>query len=617
MKTTRIILAALFILAFGCTTSPIIEAFVSRPQVLLLWSHNNNRRSPKPSELFLRYTPSTTTITKNEPNAASVRVDDTAKKNPHKRQIREETSPTPTLDTSQQQQPLQWLAYILLEYGFAPDEIRFIADQVYQSPNPPGAAQFLRLLLYIDPDQNLLVSTPVILAALEHFEDIIIMSQNREQPQPQQHSDEDKLVPTVFVPVRSITESYETGMIREGASKLMNAESLISNYGINDNRIQNFLLSVTDDWRSLAIRIVAQLYELTTTTTVNNGLCTKERSINVQQAKRALHVYAPLAQRLGLRYLQSSIEDTVFQYLYPRQYRAVKQLYDKQSLEQLCNLLLRDISDLLHEDQVVMENINDLQITARVKEPFSLWKKLLRKQREGDIWENVQDGVALRIILDAKTKTEDDSIAALRQIEYFLCYYVDQLIRSRWPVFEGRRKDYISNPKPNGYQSLHFTSSVPFRGRVLPFEVQVRSSEMHRAAEYGYAAHWDYKKLHGNDRKTLLPGGDTRGSVLALPPSNPISNDTVDRMSQSYLDALIEAKDNIIEHHVYAFVLNGTSSEGHGRLLSLPPGSAVADIMGNMMTDQRIGNGERIMLNGKIAAPGDKIKNGDVIMINL
>ena len=173
-----------------------------------------------------------------------------------------------------------------------------------------------------------------------------------------------------------------------------------------------------------------------------------------------------------------------------------------------------------------MAHMEYLEISSRVKEPYSFWKKMLKgkaKQRRKNAFSlpssqsgtvasglsfvQVKDGIALRVILKAKKESPDEPDETTRAREKLLCYYVQHLIRKQWPGDEDRVKDYIQYPKPNGYQSLHYTAWLPYHtGERFPFEVQVRSEEMHRIAEYGVAAHWDYK-LASSGSVSEIQGG--------------------------------------------------------------------------------------------------------------
>jgi len=162
-------------------------------------------------------------------------------------------------------------------------------------------------------------------------------------------------------------------------------------------------------------------------------------------------------------------------------------------MKNVLNQVQTDMSRLLREDAHFSEYVQDFSVTARVKEPYSLWKKMLRNKCRHIM--EVPDAIALRIILDAKrvSPVEDDAVKRAR--ERALCYYAQKLCMEHWqPVHsDPRYKDYIDAPKRNGYQSLHYTAHTMWDNEDWNLEIQVRSGEMHQVAEFGLASHWDYK----------------------------------------------------------------------------------------------------------------------------
>jgi ppGpp synthetase/RelA/SpoT-type nucleotidyltranferase len=155
-----------------------------------------------------------------------------------------------------------------------------------------------------------------------------------------------------------------------------------------------------------------------------------------------------------------------------------------------------NVKGVLDADPTFTEAADDVVVCARVKEPYSLWRKILKTGATRLL--DVPDALALRVVLNAKKESPDepDDVTAAR--ERALCYYVQSLCTTHWePDLNkegGRFKDYIDSPKPNGYQSLHYTASTWWGGVDWPLEIQVRTGEMHKIAEYGLAAHFDYKE---------------------------------------------------------------------------------------------------------------------------
>ena len=472
---------------------------------------------------------------------------------------------------------------------------------------------------------------------------------------------------------------------------------------------QGLLVSVMDDWRSLAIRCVAALYRLegilqqqqqqavlrvpTSRTASGRNVQTKSDALQqprpydrtpeiVQTARGALRVYATLAQRLGMYPLKAMIEERAFRILYEKQYRVVSSLYQENEriMHRLSNFLLNHISQQLHADDKLMGQLDQLQVTARVKEPFSFWKKLLKqkykekelslrpctpnheKESSLDITD-VQDGIAIRIVLRARKLSDKESNESTRARERLLCYYVQNLVRSSWPEVDPTRvKDYIQYPKSNGYQSLHHTSSIRTQNMEFPFEIQVRTEEMHHRAEFGVAAHWDYKlgntpapsspllpHLHveKNEPENDVPRLarlDNADLIVSPSPLNSVSSyrndvlfestNTVSRerkaLSSSYLDALETAKQEIVKAQVYVFMVGQNTSSltssslpsptepfrsTGGHLVSLPSNSRVRDALTVVNGDLKV-RWPTVRRNGMVADLDDSVKNGDVIVIS-
>ena len=187
-------------------------------------------------------------------------------------------------------------------------------------------------------------------------------------------------------------------------------------------------------------------------------------------AKQSLHVYAPLANRLGIFWIKAELEDHAFQILEPDQYYQLKKLVAKKRNERsaLVESMSRQIRQTLRK-----AGLNH-QVYGRYKRFYSIHEKLQKVDHQ---FERIQDLIALRILLDDVAD----------------CYAALSYIHERWSHNEDRFKDYITQPKPNGYQSLHTTVTTSKGDDV---EIQIRTHEMHAVAEFGIAAHWLYKETH-------------------------------------------------------------------------------------------------------------------------
>jgi (p)ppGpp synthase/HD superfamily hydrolase len=332
--------------------------------------------------------------------------------------------------------------------------------------------------------------------------------------------------------------------------------------------IRNLLLSETNDWRALAIRSAACLYRLRGLLQAGNNSqqqrLTRERA---RTAREALYIYAPLASRLGMNRLKNELEGAAFRILYRRQYEKVKQLTHEhcksssdsvdpfssstsdstaatigQSMRRVLDQVKDDMTAMLQHNKEFSSRVKNLKVTARVKESYSMWRKMLAHGYKHIF--DVPDALALRIVFDAvadgggdDNDDEPEPREVTRARERALCYYAQQLCTERYkPVANNPRfKDYIERPKANGYQSLHYTAHAGCGddGGDWNLEIQVRSSEMHQVAEFGLASHWDYKA----QKKTASTEGSSSSSTTKASSSSSSFADTdnLDRSSEAYL----------------------------------------------------------------------------------
>ena len=477
----------------------------------------------------------------------------------------------------------------------------------------------------------------------------------------------------------------EVSKIAIGAARIKRAEVLADTVlstpaRSNAGSLQNLLLSVSEDWRALAIRSVASLYRLkgiisfrekmgegslsrksgSAIGQIYKPLCLEE----VKLSREALTVYAPLAQRLGMQRLKNELEGNAFRLLYPRQYHAAMSLYKAGAPDmfKIAYEIRNEIETVLSNDSIILNQANTVSVITRVKEPYSLWRKLLklRMKSSSSIRHknersasnsaltfsllDVNDAIAVRIIIETKTMSDDEDKESFQTREKLLCYYVQQKCIDLWPVSDPSRiKDYIANPKDNGYQSLHHTSFFFRYGIDWPFEVQVRSKAMHQLAEFGVAAHWDYK-LQGKGidvTSNNLPESSTwKEPTLALPPQKdfettdaidiPETDTGLDELKEAkaradrlapYLDALTNAQTSIKETFLYVFV-SPSSNSLDGKLLPIPKGSKISCALEHyheLINEQDECMGE-IILNGIVVTQDINevlLKNGDVITISI
>jgi len=577
------------------------------------------------------------------------------------------------------------LILTLSEHDLSEHDISDIVKAIYLTASGNvkvliGAVEFCKLILRMeDPGEgysNILVSKDLILASIIHYSECVtarqdgvyqdvqralgrskadspmvlagpvVVAEEREIETTNTDNSDNDIFPKPSISLqRESSTADQTGFgifsvealrLAEEASRVKRAEILtdvvltgrraLSKGDFGD--ISNLLLSVSNDWRALAIRCIASLYRLEGILwdmPLGTGEYTRRDAAATFNARYSIRVYANLSQRMGLHRLQSQLEGSAFRILYPRQFSAVTTLFQQkeEAMRAVSTFLSSKTTKLINSDRTLVEQLEDCEIQARVKTPFSFWKKLVKKRVGSNGGKgylsplasisvlDVLDGVALRVILKAQTFPEDDD-DLIDARERMLCYYVHHLIRSQWPETDMKRvKDYIKDPKPNGYQSLHHTSSIIYNGQEIPFEVQVRSKKMHMVAEFGIAAHWDYK---ANNRKLPSLAGSTSAQNGKISPGS----DSEIATDSEYIGALDTAREHLQRSSVYVFLAGSISDLEGGLLLSLQAGSQVVDILKELSSrfDIETSSHEfQVWRNGNLASPSDYVGNGDVVLV--
>ena len=271
------------------------------------------------------------------------------------------------------------------------------------------------------------------------------------------------VVEDTLTTIDSVRELFgpEIAHVVEGVTKI----STIPFSSNEERQAENFrkmLLAMVDDVRVILVKLADRLHNMRT-------LEHLEESQRIKIAQETLDIYAPIANRLGMSKIKNELEELAFKHLERETYDMVQAWVDerRRATEQTVAEVKRSLEDKLSEAQVPL-----LTIDGRIKRLFSIRQKI-RRQRIN--LEEVYDLIALRVI----TPSVRDCYAALG------------IIHQMWSPVPGRFKDFVAMPRPNGYQSLH-TSVVSDKG--FPFEVQIRTEDMHRVAEDGIAAHWKYKE---------------------------------------------------------------------------------------------------------------------------
>lgn len=326
--------------------------------------------------------------------------------------------------------------------------------------------------------------------------------------------------------------------------------------------LRKMLMAMSKDIRVIIIKLSDRLHNMRTLSHVS-------REKQIEKATETMEIYAPIAHRLGMSAFKWELEDLSFRYLYPEEYKnVVKQVAAKRKeREEYISNILKVIGNNLED-----KNIKG-QIDGRVKHLYSIYNKM---KRQNTTIEQVFDLFAVRIIVDSIK----DCYAALGMIH--------ELFR---PV-PGRFKDYIAMPKQNMYQSLH-TTLIGDKGQ--PFEIQIRTHEMHTIAEYGIAAHWKYKQ-------GISKADDMESKLAWLRQMIDWQKDTAD--VDEFYDNL---KLDLFADEVFVFTPKGD-------VKTLPAGSTPIDFaysvhsaVGNKMTGAKI--------NGKIVPISYILENGDIVEV--
>lgn len=483
---------------------------------------------------------------------------------------------------------------------------------------------------------------------------------------------------------RAIRIGQDAHQLIKDAARIKRAEMIASESiksrpsAMESANIRKMVLTETHDWRALAIRSAACLYRLRGIAQhfENQWLIHGHDSSSfsysphdLRVAREALAIHAPLASRLGMHRLKNEIEGAAFKILYRRQYDKVTELtrVDKSCKQDECSVttledgmrfvldkVTHEVELLLKQDEYFTQYVDQYKVTARIKESYSLWKKMKLKLKADHILE-VPDALALRVVFDAKKQTPDEDDEVTRARERALCYYIRQTLTKRFkPLNDGRFKDYIANPKPNGYQSLHYTARTEFENDVWPFECQVRSGEMHHVAEFGLGAHWDYKAQQFDHEDETLSEEDAesyyafkldnssdaylrsvqewhwlqaqgRHPWLASSSSTPLFErdpETTERLRARdehlapYLDALMKDQSNLSREHVFVFF---STEDDDGHVLELPNGACVLDALRESerafgFTSSRMME-QNIIRNGSVTSVTQQLRNGDIITI--
>ncbi|NLO46388.1 MAG: bifunctional (p)ppGpp synthetase/guanosine-3',5'-bis(diphosphate) 3'-pyrophosphohydrolase [Clostridiales bacterium] len=325
--------------------------------------------------------------------------------------------------------------------------------------------------------------------------------------------------------------------------------------------IRKMLLAMSQDIRVIIIKLADRLHNMRT-------LTFKPPQRRRDIALETLEIYAPIAHRLGIRSLKVELEDLAISFLDQVAYHEIELKLSEQSTSR--SEFLSDIKAQI--SRRVKSEVADAHIDGRVKSVHGIYRKMYMQNRTFD---EIYDIYAVRIIVDSVID----------------CYNCLGVIHDMFRPIPGRFKDYISTPKPNMYQSLH-TTIIGSAG--VPFEVQIRTWEMHRTAEYGIAAHWKYKLGITSDKM-----GDRLAWIRQLIDSQ--------KDAENPEDIVLTIKTDLVPDEVYVFTPKGD-------VINLPKGSTVIDFayaihsaVGNRMQGAKV--------DGRIVPIDYKVKTGEIVDI--
>ena len=356
----------------------------------------------------------------------------------------------------------------------------------------------------------------------------------------------------------------EITFLVEGVTKLKNL-----NYSSREEKqaenIRKMVMAMSNDVRVVLIKLADRLHNMRT-------LEYKTREKQIQTATETIEIYVPLAHRLGIYSIKWELEDLCFRYQEPEKYYELAEMVasKRREREAYINEIIETLTDSLKDSKI------DYEISGRPKSLYSIYKKM---KRNNIVFEEIYDLTAVRVLVDTIAE----------------CYEVLGKVHSLWRPIPNRIKDYIGQPKPNGCRSLHTTV---FGEDSKPFEVQIRTRQMHKECEYGVAAHWRYKE--NNKKETEFDSAmEFLRRIMEWQREGAADID-----SQQFMETL---KTDFFSREIYVY-------SPAGEIYSLPLGSCTIDFAYKVHTE--VGNkciGAKV--NGSIVPVAHKLKTGDVVEI--
>lgn len=335
-----------------------------------------------------------------------------------------------------------------------------------------------------------------------------------------------------------------------GVTKLRN---LPRSQGKEIENVRKMVVAMARDIRVVIIKLADRLHNMRT-------IQFQSPEKQIEKSLECLDVFAPIAHRIGMAKIKSELEDISFRYIHPKEYEKIKTLVNQKKVERekITKEIINEVEKYLNEEHI------KATVNGRAKHFYSIYKKIIIKNKD---FSELMDLIAIRILVD----TQED------------CYRVLGIIHSKFPLVQGRFKDYIGVPKPNGYQSIHTTIEYGDGHKV---EIQIRTHTMHDFAENGVAAHWKYKEKKNKDKNEKYY--QTIKNIIN-------KNDTQ------------EFTDSILNETIFVFTPKGDVKEIQNGATALD----FAFLIHTQIGYRTIG----VKVNDKIVPLDYKLKNGDKVEV--